>query len=423
MMWGNAVIDWELLAAVCERLKNYHELRSSLGIRTSDISFLYRRFIEPDESTHHANRFNLVYELQRSRHLQFTDPKDRVFAFLGHFSVLSRHPLGCGPVTLNVDYTKTVKQTYMNVAVQLLQADASTACILLAAVQHPRRSLPSACTTEAEAELCLDSWLQEETTLPSWVPDWTWSEGIILAEPICPHDAHGSSIAQLEVLTQADTKPELRIGGVEIDTIVGCSQPLLGNDFYKKKTPDGPPAIVERLWHELFGEQYFSLTQAYVNSQSAFFALMQTLSNGCVQAAGHNCTLYHEISETLWLQKAARYIVETLGKREIGEDVVEAAKAVGAEQDREKWSRWASSASDGRVFARTDKGYYVLGSSALELGDVVCVLFGSKVPFCLRPMGSRHLLVGECYAHGLMKGEVIDMLDRGTLDSRVFRIA
>ena len=94
-----------------------------------------------------------------------------------------------------------------------------------------------------------------------------------------------------------------------------------------------------------------------------------------------------------------------------------------AEQDREKWSRWASSASDGRVFARTDKGYYVLGPSALEPGDVVCVLFGSKVPFCLRPMGSRHLLVGECYVHGLMKGEAKDMLDRGTLDSRVFRIA
>ncbi|GAW14007.1 hypothetical protein ANO14919_033990 [Xylariales sp. No.14919] len=87
IIWGDATIDWDTLANVCEKLKSYHHLRNTLAITTSDISFLFRRFVEPDENTHHANRFNFVYELQRARHLRFSDDRDRVFAFLGHFSV------------------------------------------------------------------------------------------------------------------------------------------------------------------------------------------------------------------------------------------------------------------------------------------------------------------------------------------------
>lgn len=55
-------------------------------------------------------------------------------------------------------------------------------------------------------------------------------------------------------------------------------------------------------------------------------------------------------------------------------------------------------------------------------GDVVCVLFGNKVPFCLRPMGRRYLLVGECYVHGLMKGEAMDMLAQNELYKKGFDI-
>lgn len=96
------------------------------------------------------------------------------------------------------------------------------------------------------------------------------------------------------------------------------------------------------------------------------------------------------------------------------------------ESDDDSWSRWAASASNGRVFARTGKGYYVLGPAALEIGDVICCLFGNKVPFCLRPTAAKgvgyHLLVGECYVHGLMRGEAMDMLARIELYEKQFNI-
>ncbi|KAL8387847.1 hypothetical protein RB595_009632 [Gaeumannomyces hyphopodioides] len=421
MHWGDATLDWDTLANVCGGLKSYHHLRSALGINTSDISFLYRRFIEPDENTHHANRFNFVYELQRARHLRFSDDRDRVFAFLGHFSVRSAHPLGCGPVSITADYTKTVERSYVDVAVRILRENPAATCIVLAAVQHSPSCLPS--SRAHTNTMSLEAWRKDEHQLPSWVPDWRRSDGtIILAEPICPHLAHGDSTAKIAILEKEDG-PVLRVHGVETDTIEACSRRLVSGDFYGKKTPDRLFTMVERLWHDLCHKERFDLDDTYRNGQAAFFAFMQTLSNGCVQAAGHKSMAYHEVPDHVWLRKAARYVAETLGASDkVAEEVRRAADAAKSENDDDHWSRWATSASEGRIFARTRKGYYVLGPAALETGDVVCVLFGSKVPFCLRPIGERYLLVGECYVHGLMRGEVMDILARNELHEKAFDI-
>ncbi len=418
MHWGDATIDWDTLASVCETLKSHHHLRSALRISTSDISFLYRRFIEPRENSHHANRFNFVYELQRARHLNVSDDRDRVFAFLGHFSVRSAHPLGCGPVSISADYTKTVEQTYIDVAVRILRENPSATCIVLAAVQHPPSRLPS---NRIHQDVSLKAWLEDEHRLPSWVPDWRRSEGIILAEPICPHRAHSNSAAKMNILDNANLT--LRVHGVEIDHIEACSRQLASEDFYVKKMPNQPTTVLEQLWHELCQKTRFDMNDTYVNGQTALFAFMQTLSNGCVQAAGHKSMPYHEIPECVWLQNAARYIADTLGaSHEVSEEVRVAAEATELESDDGNWSRWAASASEGRILARTTRGYYVLGPAALETGDTVCVLFGAKVPFCLRPVDERFLLVGECYVHGLMKGEAMDMLAQNELHEKVFDI-
>ncbi|KAF5604871.1 ankyrin het domain-containing protein [Fusarium pseudocircinatum] len=259
MIWGNHSIDWNILASVCQKLKGYHQLRSTLGVTTSDISFLHRRFIPPDTTTHHANRYNFIYELQRSRHLQFTDQRDRVFAFLSHFSTRSLPPLGCGPISIAADYTLSVEQTYISIAARILRDRPEAACITLAAVQHPQNSLSDGVK------------LGNHTKLPSWVPDWRWSEGIILAEPICPHQAHGNSKVKMNIL---DNDRMLQMHGISIDTIEKCSRPMLSSDFY------GKADLVEHLWQDICRNTSFNLVDKYLNGDSAFFALMQTLSNG-----------------------------------------------------------------------------------------------------------------------------------------------
>jgi hypothetical protein len=59
-----------------------------------------------------------------------------------------------------------------------------------------------------------------------------------------------------------------------------------------------------------------------------------------------------------------------------------------------------------------------IGPMSMVEGDVVVVLFGSTVPFVLRSqlhLGREHryMFIGECYVHGIMKGEVVQKW-RGT---------
>ncbi|KAF5679457.1 heterokaryon incompatibility protein het-6 [Fusarium heterosporum] len=420
VMWGDCSIDWDILANVCQKLKGYHQLRSTLGITTSDISFLFQRFIEPDKRTHHANRYNFIYELQRSRHLQFTDQRDRVFAFLSHFSTHSFPPLGCGPVSVVADYTQSVEQAYTDVAMRILRDCPEATCITLAAVQHPPGSLPTRHNGSVDIEVSLQKRLQDKLKLPSWVPDWRWSEGIILAEPICPHFAHGTSTIKANVLQNTTT---LLMHGMEIDIVESVSRPLVSSDFYNGKVLDQLFTPIQSLWRTICKKTIFNLKDTYLNGETAFFAFMQTLSNGCVQATGHECKRYDSVPDSMWLQKAARFIVATLGTSDdVAEDIRREAAKSSSEGEHEQWSRWATSASDGRVFARTARGYYVLGPSVLEEGDTICVMLGCKVPFCLRRIGARYVLVGECYVHGLMKGEATEMLNRGQLEEKAFDV-
>jgi hypothetical protein len=57
-------------------------------------------------------------------------------------------------------------------------------------------------------------------------------------------------------------------------------------------------------------------------------------------------------------------------------------------------------------FFRTKKGRIGWTPLGSKTGDIVCVLYGSNVPFILRDDGDGyHRLVGESYVHGIMFGE------------------
>ncbi len=65
-------------------------------------------------------------------------------------------------------------------------------------------------------------------------------------------------------------------------------------------------------------------------------------------------------------------------------------------------------------FCRTMNGYLGLVPLATEIGDVICIVYGSCVPFVLRPckdIKGAFRPVGQCYIHGIMEGEAMKMKD------------
>lgn len=66
--------------------------------------------------------------------------------------------------------------------------------------------------------------------------------------------------------------------------------------------------------------------------------------------------------------------------------------------------------TESRRFAATDMGLAGYVPMRAKKGDLVCILYGSDVPFVVRKQaGGNYSLVGECYMHGIMEGEALQM--------------
>ena len=75
-----------------------------------------------------------------------------------------------------------------------------------------------------------------------------------------------------------------------------------------------------------------------------------------------------------------------------------------------------------RRFFIMSSGHIGIGPQTMLPGDVVAVLYGGYVPFVLRPCGEEYELVGECYVHGIMNGEVIRQHKEEGNEDTIFRI-
>jgi Heterokaryon incompatibility protein (HET) len=64
-----------------------------------------------------------------------------------------------------------------------------------------------------------------------------------------------------------------------------------------------------------------------------------------------------------------------------------------------------------RQFGTTAKRYMGLFPQEARPADQICVFVGGHIPFVVRPCGTSGLfqLIGECYVHGIMDGEVMQM--------------
>ncbi|KAL8917298.1 MAG: hypothetical protein Q9208_008019 [Pyrenodesmia sp. 3 TL-2023] len=406
--WGDSECDWDLICGVARHLSDFHYMRTNFDLMTTDIKYLYKRFVEPDRAGRHANRLSLMYELHRAAHCRLTDPRDRVFAFLGHCAVREGNPQ---LAAIRADYTKSVEEIYCDIVERALLGDPGKTLVTLAVVQHPR--LPSTTADKSRARHLVDA-----MPLPSWVPDWREHESHVLSEPTSCHRAHASRPAELDIERAAKV---LKLRGIKVDVLEACSDPIQQNEFHFNQSRR--PLAIESFWRDICRKTRFDLKDRYLddpNGDHAVFAYTQTLSSGGNATASWDARHYHEIDCEEWFAQGAAYLTAALAET----DLVSAElrdRAVGG--DLYKWTRAANGSASNRSFGRTTQGRYVLGPKVMETGDVVCVLFGGKMPFVLRPWDDgRFLLVGECYVHGLMQGEAIELLERGEVDEETFRI-
>jgi hypothetical protein len=90
-------------------------------------------------------------------------------------------------------------------------------------------------------------------------------------------------------------------------------------------------------------------------------------------------------------------------------------------RNEERYAELAQKTLQGRSFFLSAKGYVGIGPDDMEEGDVVAILYGARTPFVLRQTQDQSAwsLLGDCYVHGIMGGEALNMKRRA---DRKFKI-
>ncbi|OAA52881.1 HET domain protein [Cordyceps fumosorosea ARSEF 2679] len=424
LFWGEAEISWDVLSSVVAVLnERYHHLRARFSVMTPNIRYLHQRFEEPDAALIAANqrhrRGDFVYELHRARHMLAEDPRDRVFAFLGHFS-LRRPDTTPALRGLVADYGRSVEDVYCDVAVRGLEGAASL--IMLTATNYGAevsRSRQNSILTNADgSEPSALSF--KLNALPSWVPDWRHRAHHLFGTPDTPHRAAGDTKPQLSIDRSTMT---LHIKGKHMDTIKLVSWVIRGDSFHVRGQREDATHPMVALWQRVCRQKapiHLSASsptsRGYPTGEAPFLALAQCLTNAGVGMS--RLREYSTIPTSEHLANAAAYLGRTA--RRSDPMVSDEIRALGRDGggDAFKWSHEASLISRYRRLGFSAQGHFVLGPDSMEPGDAVVVLYGGTVPFVLRRRGQRSedgwVLIGECYVHGMMNGEALTM--KGAVD-------
>lgn len=313
-----------------------------------------------------------------------SDPRDHVYALLGH-------PLATiGDETIvKADYERHVDDVFLEVTVKLMQNI------------DPTLPLSIACNMGARGERNLDG------DQPSWVV--RWELGQITSAPGRPiHWHHAGGKGTTNIAIDATLKT-LTVPAVIFDRVAWFSDLMLKSTIDIDKlvaNPEARPAI-DMTWETLPAEPCIYPT-AEARRDAFTLCFVSAVYRSGEQAEDDMARHRRNSAAYLEYLKSARG-----GKK--------AATGTLSEEEQQLFANartfetaftWSS--HDRRIMV-TEKGFYGLAPPLLRVGDVVGIFPGAKVPYVMRPVttgnGNTYKLVGACFVHGVMRGEVLDPSD------------
>lgn len=330
-----------------------------------------------------------------------TDPRDKVYSLLG----LALEEEALKKDGFEADYTKKEREAFSRLARHLL-------CYPHPAVKHELALLATAKHYEDDKS---DNW-------PSWVPKWhkeTPERAQILKE------RRGT----MYIISNLPSSQKFWAGGREsrIDLLDKLDPYVIAVEGFVFATIStnvrflkDPPLSRPRLWNLVLDirkvrEDRHALYPTREMIDEAF-AQTLTLSGTVPDPTGTRpLQTYHAIDFTYFCFSLFKKTLENMDTdgynammREFGLEHNRLKNVVEGHEPSETFSRDMQTSCLGRKLFGTKEGYIGVGDITLQADDLVCVLFGGKVPFVLRKMRGHYRLVGECYLHGIMFGEALD---------------
>lgn len=286
--------------------------------------------------------------LRHSRLCETTDPRDRVYAFIG----LADPVYGIKP-----NYESLLRDTYIDAAARII-------------------------LKERRLDILFDANENEKTPgLPSWVPNWSLnSTRDSMLSDIDLHKRFQTSLQH-----SADAKvsfPEASEEGYGrvLQIEVFCLGKLSLESTFGPAN-EGDVKEKAESWMQKAGyNNPESRTKDYISGSTIHDAFLSTL---CLFDPG---------------PKDKNHI---RGSQPETQEAYEAISAGTSGMER-VLSSWC--------FFVNPLGYMGVTPSNAKYNDYLCIASGAPVPFILRKCDKRYIFIGEAYAHGLMDGEASRMI-------------
>lgn len=320
------------------------------------------------------------------------DERDRIFGMLAIRT--TRGGVEGTNYRTEADYRLSTREVFQRSAVEMLEA-------------ADNLDLLSDCQHDEGTELGMPG----PGTYPSWVPQWHVHPHMRLMfvsvdNRYEKYQAAGGRKRELE--WTADGRPRVR--GAEMVRVKEVSRALTEELFDKERGQgavfgEGPaknkegglflPGSTIRLASSEIGPNTLRL-------------MVQTLTGLCdIQTA--KVGEYALALQQDLLRWSFPNVFGTGEERKVVEEHAALAKS-----DTEGLVEWMKMVCANRRLFMTETGEVGLGPGVVRPGDVVCVLYGTRVPIVLRQVGAAWAVVGECYVDRLMLGEAMagDCQDR-----------
>ncbi|CAN9316228.1 unnamed protein product [Alternaria sp. RS040] len=444
---GSKVFPWELLSKTLsfvkitrwyhhlrsEKLRHVKELRNQPGIYRQVLKSKLEVGISPlnlnstrlstsplaGTNSQMANHSSLRNLLDKHRFAESSDPRDKVYAFLG-LANKSLSPFRTQPSVLIPDYNLSVQEVYTETATVLMSSYKN-----LSWLSHVE-----------------DASQRQISNLPSWVPD--------LSVSLQPYPLRYRGPAHWAAAGSRHWRPAitnmreglLRVQGIQLDHIDQTSllideseDPSAGwasivhlalslDSPYPDPSATGKtPSRVEVLWRTLTTDIYNHTYPSPPETGLLFIDYILNLQirhrltpwSSADEFQPHHSPLsdfiYPDWRKLFELEPPdSQYKLSSYTKRLT--TVVESMfngtySPIGLAQLQHELDQ--SGGRQRRLF-KTRRGFMGTGARSLRVGDEVWVLYRGGLPFVLRPLPNGHYrLVGESFVYGVMHGEALKM--------------
>ncbi|TVY33240.1 Heterokaryon incompatibility protein 6,OR allele [Lachnellula occidentalis] len=419
ILYGDELVPWESFNIVVEALCSSWMSKEYTTLTTAEANF--------------------------ARRCKSTNPKDKVFALLGlsHEAERDRMLFGgllriCPSVPTAIDYDKSDRDVFVETAQNMLTREGS-------AHRIPLDILPFAGI----------GYSTEVQNLPSWAPDWScvppaYTLAYHLGGEIYSYRASGKhsdpyvyngpegaelilaatgvpveSQKLLGMMPGHTTSPYVRLGSVadsiEIEAIVLGEAAHLSPAWEMDLINQDPAScLLNAIQWRQEGVELASkwALDPYITGEALQEAFWRTIIGNRCPNERPAPPIYQQHGNTL---EATQQILKSrLNGQDLGEITERLATEFPAamfEDVREQildsfsmpYAVAMNQCSLHRRLCVTNNGLIALVPAGAQNGDVVCVIRGAQTPFILRPIeGWTCQLVGECYVHGIMDGEMMN---------------